>query len=565
MDELTNHNNNFSNFVKNQKLKESLEHTQFNEFIDILRRIEDIKDEIKSLKNLNQNEILNLQTPNNENQITKCDHKNLSPKTFENEKNKNFSSLNTQNIPKYSFDFSEPETLVKISPNELKEKIINSPTQKAQEIEKKNAPEIILEENEIILMAIDECLKQETQQILNEEENLQNKNLIVKKERLLGELTKNLRDKSYNVKGIVLNVTASINKSDKYSTYKITNKIKFDIEIKLKDTMYQNEYNIYLFNAKCELTSRLESLNKNSEIYLLNLKIAIKEGQFYLFQTTETKIFLRILNILDYYNPLFLNEENKKLALENINKPKLLKDSDKFGRKFIPNKNTYSKNLFSNLVDITKNNEFEFLDLIDTGCINEYLTKIPNELKDIANLLVKEVDHTVYCTSNSQSINKGMKKKDACGMILTHKKEEKLTSIELISLKDSNVIKIIHYNKNFTLELKENMIIIINNISLKINKNFDCILENPLEKNINIVGILSKEESAKLKKFRFDKNKDYDCIISLVSNKIIRNIQKVKKIIFNYFKKSLMLQLKKFTKLLEHLKKDTIKLMDIQI
>ena len=76
---------------------------------------------------------------------------------------------------------------------------------------------------------------------------------------------------------------------------------------------------------------------------------------------------------------------------------------------------------------------------------------------------------------------------------------------------------------------------------------------------------MSKEESAKLKKFRFDKNKDYDCIISLVSNKIIRNIQKVKKIIFNYFKKSLMLQLKKFTKLLEHLKKDTIKLMDIQI
>jgi hypothetical protein len=70
------------------------------------------------------------------------------------------------------------------------------------------------------------------------------------------------------------------------------------------------------------------------------------------------------------------------------------------------------------------------------------------------------------------------------------------------------------------------MIILIKSISLKVNKNFDIVLENPSENHIKLIGLLNNEEANKLKKFRVDKTKEISCIIDLVKPVLRRNILK---------------------------------------
>jgi len=310
--------------------------------------------------------------------------------------------------------------------------------------------------------------------------------------------------------------------------------------MKIKDLNYEQIHEIVLFNINPDLTSKLESLKKNTEIYILNLRPGITEnGKFNLFQTIQTKIFIKIPWIGDMENPLFIDNQQKNLFLESEIKQNNNNTNNKkdiiSGRKIQTNKKLYLKST-GNMIDITNKDELEYLDLLDSKINEDLLKKIPNEIKDLSKLLEKDVENTIYTISNSLSINKGNKSVDLCGMVSFIKEEEKITIVELISLKDSNFIKLIHYKKTSEIELKENMLIVISDSQLKINKNFDILIELQNERNLSVLGILSNEESNRIRKFRYDRRNEYNSIISLISNRLIRSIQMVKNFLkFYYF------------------------------
>ncbi len=508
MDKITsNELNNFLDFVKNQKIKENFKNIKFNEFIQIFINVENTKNTLKELK---------------KNLISKPEQVYSFLSKFD----RNIKLLNEEHI------YTSEKIIKTESKTGLKKEILsnNKENQKIKEESNLNS--------EFLYKLIENEDEKNTNVVENKDSNefyaFENKNLIQKKEKSLNSLIRDLKENFFNVNGLIISAkTKLIDTKNDLDKYKLKANIKFDIEIKIKDIMYRNEYDVFLFNINPDLTNKIYSLKENTEIFILNVKTGISEknGALILFQTLSTKIFIKMLNFSDFSKPLILTEEQKNEIFgtqEKENKTKLLKEVEKYGRNYLPNKNG-SFNRFSSdfLIDITKRNEFEYFDLIDSNSIDETLRKIPIEIKDISQYLVKEVNNPVYTVSNAFSINKDVKAVSVCGMILSVKKEEKLTSFELLSLKDSNIIKVIHFSKSFSIEFKENMIIILYNINQKINKNFDINIEIINEKSVKVLGMLTNEESTKFRKFRFDKNKGFDCILQLVSNKLVRNIQKV--------------------------------------
>ncbi len=557
--------NNFSNFLKNQKLKNSFKDIKFNEFMEIFIQIENIKEDLKKLKDENieilkrKKSIIENNKTTYKKELTTMDSKKTNIvdngyKTTElmvDERVKNNYDLNKNNIDienkvnfsnskdytKHDLKLKEDLNLIKEEGEEIKlnDEFIQSFLKNEENEEEKSCLNIFIDNG-----------------IENLIENISsNQNEIKRKEKLLNNLVVTLKDTFYNINGLIISSKKYMVKSSKEIINKLNlNKvIKWDFEISIEDFMYRNIYEAILFNLNTDLAVRLDNLKKNTEIFLLNVKAGIceKTGKFKLLQTLKTKIFVRMNNLLDFNNPLILSEEQKiksEILINNQNEKDInSKNSinscgnpkdfgEKYGRIYLPNKGFFI-NKFSNgnIVDFTKKDELEYLDLIDENSMEEILKKIPNEMKDISKYLEKDVENIVYTISNAVSINKDVKPINICGVILSLKIEEKLTTIELLSFKDSNVIKVLHFCKSFSIEFRENMILILNNVNLKINKNFDIYIEIVSEKSVTVQGILSYEESLKIKKFRFDKNKEYNCIIQLISNRMYRSIQKV---IFKY-------------------------------
>lgn len=535
MEKITsNEQNNFSNFLKNQKLKDNLSNLNFDEIIKILTNIENVKKIISDLKEKNF-QILNK-------------NKSLSKKT-------DSSNLEKLNQSKGLDDiecFNQVNLGEQLNHKKIKENDLNENSIRTDFIENDEKKEISISkfediDFETINKMIEEDFKNEefSNNINHKTENIHdiyssNANLITKKTKILNNLINDLKESLFNVNGILISTKAKVNDHDKnIDKYKLSGLIRFDFHLVVKDMMYRNNYDIFFFNLKPELAKLIDNLKANTEIFILNLKagLCLKTGALKLFQTLSSKIFVKMPFYHDSCNPIFLEDGKKFMISENNNdncnsKNKLSKDNENFGRKYIPGKGFFINKFSGNLIDITKNDELEFLDLIDSNSIDEILRKIPNEIKDISQFLFKEVDNTIYTVTNALSINRDIKSISVCGIITSVKVEEKLTTLELLSLKDSNFIKVLHFMKNFSIEFKENMILILTNVNQKINKNFDIFLEIISEKSVNVLGILTNEEIAKFKKFRFDKNKEYDCILQLISNKLVRRIQKV--IYFSY-------------------------------
>lgn len=509
-------NRHFSNYLKNQKIKENFKDIKFNEFVDILFHIDNTNSELKQIRNINKNYLekannpiiqehqnieSNLKFKNEIDQTKELDHELPPPEKIEKSKKAYF---NNTDIDSKTQDYNSDEEL---------QKIFNDENFQSQ-------------------LLIEESIRKDNEnktffEIKTKSDLENNVNMINKKERKMSNLLYSLKINNFNVQGLIIKVYPSMTGGDSTNnSFGNKSNIIYQLQIHIKDIVYKNDYNIFLFNVHHDNFDRIQSLQINSVIYILNLRAAFTDkGEFFLHQTTSTKISLSILKELDFYNPCILNDVQKSLVLgEDIKKINDSKDSSEQGRLYVPSMGFYPRQLRGNKAI---KEDLEFVDLIDANLIDEILRKIPNEMKDVPSLLVKEVDNCFFTASNALSINKGIKSVDICGMILSHKIEEKLTTIELISLKDSNVIKIIHFSKIFSIDLKENMIVVLHNALWKINKNFDLILEIQNDKNLNILGTLSNEESSKIKKFRFNKNKDYDTVLSLLSNKIIRSIQKV--------------------------------------
>jgi hypothetical protein len=498
-DDLFSNNYNFQNFLRNQKLKESFKHMKFNTIINLLENIQICKEKIKSLKDKK----INIKNKNNNNN----DNNNFNNKGAK-------ENININNIIDASENNNNNNSIkdLSLSLNEENNNNDNNNSEIISDTEIENMMNNFeKEENDLVDSSINN-----------------NNNSLKKQEKILDNLIFELKNDIYNVNGTPIKTKSKIYISNKeFEGINPRAKIRYNIEMNIKDLNYERSYEISLYNINADLTSKLESLRKNTEIFILNLRPGMPNGnKIELFQTLQTKIFIKINPYADLENPLFIDEDYKIYFLEkdlnkNNNDNNALKNGLIQGRKKVYLKST------GNIIDLTPNNEMEYMDILDNKINEDLLKKFPNELKDFSRLLEKDVENTIYTISNSLSINKGNRSVDICGMISFIKEDDKIIIIELISLKDSNFIKVIYYKKNKEIQLMENMLIVVSDSQLKINKNYDILIELQNERNLSIIGKLNPEESNRIRKFRYDQRNEYNSFISLISNRIIRSIKKV--------------------------------------
>ena len=158
------------------------------------------------------------------------------------------------------------------------------------------------------------------------------------------------------------------------------------------------------------------------------------------------------------------------------------------------------------------------------------IKKATKEERNIEKFLSKKTKRMIYDVKNiDESIkieNNTAERIDIIGIITNVKIEKNVTKVEITSLNDSNKIQLIHYPNAWDFYPKIMQIISIKNIVWKMNRNFDFIIENPLKKNIEIVGALNEKQFQFAKELRFNSNQTYSSLISLVQSKIVRTIQK---------------------------------------
>ena len=69
-------------------------------------------------------------------------------------------------------------------------------------------------------------------------------------------------------------------------------------------------------------------------------------------------------------------------------------------------------NNYRNLLDLTKSNEAEFINIIDSIDINDSLSKIDIRFKDLSRILVKDVKFSIYGMTNELNISMRNIKRD---------------------------------------------------------------------------------------------------------------------------------------------------------
>jgi hypothetical protein len=296
-------------------------------------------------------------------------------------------------------------------------------------------------------------------------------------------------DDLFNLKGKVRDIKSQIIKEIEFDdTLRMTTSfrivIKEEISIDVKFT-----------SIKTELFQNIHKFLDGNITYLTNLKFVITEGIPFFINTLGTKVFVNNVSFQNYEANLLL--PNKK------------------------NVTTICISKYNNLIDITKMNEGEYIDIFDSIQFNNLTKKLTDEMKDIGKLLTKNVKQSIYGITNNSNLNHKLDLVSICGIITSINQY----SIEIVSLNDSHKIQIRDYkNGNFS-DLRKNIIIFVKNANRRITNNYDIILCKP--RNILILGILRNEYVINLRKFRYNKTRELESIIDLTQPCVVRTINKV--------------------------------------
>jgi hypothetical protein len=384
-------------------------------------------------------------------------------------------------------------------------------------------------------------------------------------ENTLDNLTNKLKINLFNLKGKLVNIFQEINSHN-----------KFNLEIKIRDDFM--EYTIVFYEVDVELIQIFNKFQKGTMLYFLHLKIIFEKVKnenikIKFYGVKKTKIFFSKNSIGDDETPLIFNdkitsfykntkvipsatdninitninyndnnirrlsrllnggEEVLNLSPNNINSPNYLQINYNNNNNIILNGGVLNLNINLNVnmnMNMQMNMNMNTPYFYSSNNLNSILSNIPDDIKNYANYLIKSVGYPIYSmsSSNINNFNSRIVKVDVCGIVKSCKYEEKVTSIDLLSLIDSNTMRIIHYPNNWLFKPEEGSILMINAITLKINKNLEFILENPLENNVKKLDQLTAEEIRSFKKFRIDRNLEYGSIIDLIKPVVKRNIQK---------------------------------------
>ena len=335
----------------------------------------------------------------------------------------------------------------------------------------------------------------------------------------LEKITSALNNNIFSLKGQIIEIQQEIN-----LTSGLFNSI---LVLKNDNILYQISFN----NISKLFAEKLNQLQYKILVYLINVKSKLinNKGKYklqFLFINNKSKIFCSSVFTLNDNNIMC----NFSKTISSILETKEQKDIKSFK---INTSNLNNSSIKSNKSLFNYSVTYE--DIISDSNLTQKIHTIKLENKDLASLLHKEVK-SIICDVNDinnliNSLNQYNPRVDICGIVINVKKDTKVTSVELVSLIDSNSIKVIHYPNSWMFNPKQKQIFYLTNINLKINKNLEFILENPVETNVKIIGELTDSEFTTFKRFRFNSEKQQlkpilSSIISLLNPTIDRTIRK---------------------------------------
>ena len=348
-----------------------------------------------------------------------------------------------------------------------------------------------------------------------------------------------LKNKLFNLTGELISITQALSISNNNESSSL-----FDCEIKIRNK--ESIVFTVIFNKiSSALSEEINKLPKNSILYILNVKSHIvfdnnSSANIKFIKTANTRIFYKTLSINDSENILnfpfdisqlyeahaALIKEKRMAELNRIN-------SSNNGKVIVTKTEQIISKVQSNPIVnnqlVKKKLKIEDIIFDDFKLLNQ-IQKSTKEERNIEKFLSKKTKRMIYDVKNiDESIkieNNTAERIDIIGLITSVKIEKNVTKVEITSLNDSNKIQLIHYPNAWDFYPKIMQIISIKNIVWKMNRNFDFILENPLKKNIEIIGTLNEKQFQLAKELRFNSNKTCSSLISLVQSKIVRTIQK---------------------------------------
>ena len=348
-----------------------------------------------------------------------------------------------------------------------------------------------------------------------------------------------LKNKLFNLTGELISITQALSISNNNESSSL-----FDCEIKIRNK--ESIVFTVIFNKiSSALSEEINKLPKNSILYILNVKSHIvfdnnSSANIIFIKTANTRIFYKTLSINDSENILnfpfdisqlyeahaALIKEKRMAELNRINSAN---NGKVIVTKTEPIISKIQSNPTVNNQLVKKKLKIEDIIFDDFKLLNQ-IQKSTKEERNIEKYLSKKTKRMIYDVKNiDESIkieNNTAERIDIIGLITSVKIEKNVTKVEITSLNDSNKIQLIHYPNAWDFYPKIMQIISIKNIVWKMNRNFDFIIENPLKKNIEIIGTLNEKQFQLAKELRFNSNKTCSSLISLVQSKIVRTIQK---------------------------------------
>ena len=214
-------------------------------------------------------------------------------------------------------------------------------------------------------------------------------------------------------------------------------------------------FSIFLKKINKEYAEYLNKLPKNIMMFFLNVKaILSKKDEKYELKFVlkkNSKIIYDLDSLKDVETPLNFSSKISKMYYQNfINNQKKPQKED-LNRINITQLNKYEQNNFI-YTNISKNKDNNINIINNIQDENLKKTIIENLDKDIEKLLTKKIRKNSYSLKSIpeflQETNYPLLLVDAMGVIIKVKTEQKVTTIDIISLLNSNRIKIIHYQNS---------------------------------------------------------------------------------------------------------------------
>ena len=348
-----------------------------------------------------------------------------------------------------------------------------------------------------------------------------------------------LKSKLFNLTGELISITQALSLSSSSESSSL-----FDCEIKIRNKE-AIVFTVIFNKISSALSEEINKLPKNSILYILNVKSHIvfdnnSSANIKFIKTANTRIFYKTLSINDSENILNFPFDISKLykAHAALIKEKRMAELNRInsintGKVIVTKSEPIISKVQSNPIVSSQlaKKKLKIEDIIfDDVKLLSQIKKATKEERNIEKFLSKKTKRMIYDVKNiDESIkieNNTAERIDIIGIITNVKIEKNVTKVEITSLNDSNKIQLIHYPNAWDFYPKIMQIISIKNIVWKMNRNFDFIIENPLKKNIEIVGALNEKQFQFAKELRFNSNQTYSSLISLVQSKIVRTKQK---------------------------------------